>query len=791
MYRDKWYSIVNIGGLAIGMCIALLLTIYVKFELSFDRFHDDYKRIYRLNTHFNQEGKKEERYPATLYEAGEAIRQNIPEVETLTRLYYSTTGNVSIGEEVKNSQTIIYTDSSFFSLFKFPIVMGNSKNPLAEPNQIVITRKIADIWFGEADPIGQSISIFTFDYDTINRQLYKRPQTLMVSAVMENTPRNSHLQLNVLTNFSTLPPRFLRANGADFITYFRFNKLVDKNLADRIEQINAGVFARLFNDNQLKETIQTLLMPIGRIHLHSNYPFDLAVTTNFTFVLTLGIVAALVLLIASINFINLSTARAEKRKREVGVRKTVGSSRLLLMAQFTGEAILASLLALTISFMLLELLINPFNNLLNTHLALDYKENILFFLAVLMMSFGVGFIGGIYPALYISRFSPLAILRGISKTGRPSSFIKSTLVVFQFGIASFLVFGLLVINRQIEFMKHKDLGFDQENVVLFLGLSERLIESYKALTNEIKTIPEIVSVSAAQSYPSASLSGMNLAIEGADPSQAISVKEHRVQDNYIETMRMQIVHGRDFIPDSKADDEGYIINETAALMLGLENPIDTRVVMWRRPGKIIGVIKDYHFASLRNNIEPLVISRYNPRMNLLTIRLSGANQSQALKSISDILTRYDPNHTPSYKFLSDLLQKQYGSEERTFRLILSASIIALILSMVGLYALSAYSLANRTKELGIRKILGASINNLIKLLFSETTKCVLVANIVALPIGWLVANGWLNDFAYRVEIKPWVYAASAISTYLIAIITIAWQVNRAARNNPVEALRYE
>lgn len=791
LYREKWYSIVNIGGLAIGMCIALLLSIYVRHELSFDRFHKKYKQIYRLHTHFNRDGQKEERYPVTLYDAGDAIRQGVPEVEVLTRFFFSVTGDIAVDDDIKESQNIAYTDTSFFRLFNFSIVKGDSKNPLNEPNNIVVTKKIAQAWFGEKDPIGQSIKIFTYDYDTINKNLYKRPQTLTVSAVMENVPKNSHLRLSVLTNFSTMSPIFLRANGADFFTYFRFNRVIDEDLSSRVAQINAEEFERIFKDTHLMETIKTHLMPLARIHLHANYPFDPSLTTNFSFVLTLGIVAALVLLIASINFINLSTARADNRKREVGIRKTVGSSRLLLIARFIGEAVLASLIALAVSFVLVELLITPFNNLLNTQLSLDYKNNAWFFLTVLMAAIGVGIIGGIYPAFYISRFSPLSILRGITSTGKQSSFVKSTLIVFQFGMASILIFGLLVINNQIQFMKKKDLGFDHSNVVLFMGLSESLIESYGALINDLKSIPNIASISAAQSYPSASLSGMNLALEGVDPSKAFSVKEHRVQDNYIETMRMQIVKGRDFNPESRADDDGFIINETAARMLGLENPIDARVMMWKRPGKIIGVIKDYHFASLRNNVEPLVISRYNPRMSILTVRIEDFNQSQTIKNIAETLKRYDPNHKPSYKYLSDLLQAQYGSEERTNKLIFSASLIALILSMVGLYALSAYSLANRTKELGVRKILGASIQNLMKLLFTDSTKWVIVANIIALPVGWYFSKEWLSDFAFRIRISPWIFFTAVLITYLIAVITVAWQVYRAARTNPVEALRYE
>jgi ABC-type antimicrobial peptide transport system permease subunit len=284
---------------------------------------------------------------------------------------------------------------------------------------------------------------------------------------------------------------------------------------------------------------------------------------------------------------------------------------------------------------------------------------------------------------------------------------------------------------------------------------------------------------------------MNLALEGTDPSKAFSVKEHRVQDYYLETMQMQLVEGRDFRPDAVADNDGYIINETAAKMLGVENPVGERVMMWKRPGKIIGVIKNYHFASLRNNIEPLVISRYNPRMGNLTIRVDETNKAQTVEQIISIIKKHEPNYNPSYSYLEDILAKQYGSEERTFKLIMSASLIALILSMIGLYALSAYSLANRTKELGVRKILGASLSTLLKLLLADTTKWVLLASIIALPAGWYFAKDWLADFAFRIDIEPWVFISTILITYTIALLTVAGQVLHAARTNPVETLRYE
>ncbi len=791
MYRDKWYSLVNIGGLAIGMCVALLLGLYVRYEISFDRFHKDYQKIYRLHTHIIEEGSKEKKLPVSVYETGDALAENIADIEMVTRLFFSSTDEVMVNNDAKKSQSIVYTDTTFFQLFSFNILHGNKVNPLAEPNNIVISEEVAEAWFGSTNPIGQSVNIYTYDIDTIKFKVYKKPQALTVSAVMQDAPKNSQLQPAVVTNFTTMPQAFLRANGLDFFTYIKIARPIDDALLDRIAKVNAEEIESGFGNTHPQEYTRTHLMPLADIHLHSDYPFEAGITSSFSFVLTLGIVAALVLIIASINFINLSTARADNRKREVGVRKAVGSSRRLIITQFISESVIASLLSLLLSFMLLELAIGSFNTLINTQLTLDYKHNVGLFLSVVALAIAVGIIGGLYPSIYISRFKPLAILRGLTEKGKQNPFIKTLLIVFQFGIASVLIFGLIVINSQLRFMKKKDLGFNKENVVLFFGLTENLIASYEVLSNDIKSIPNVVSVSAAQSYPSAGLSGMNLALEGTDPSKAFSVKEHRVQDYYLETMQMQLVEGRDFRPDAVADNDGYIINETAAKMLGVENPIGERVMMWKRPGKIIGVIKNYHFASLRNNIEPLVISRYNPRMGNLTIRVDETNKAQTVEQIISIIKKHEPNYNPSYSYLEDILAKQYGSEERTFNLIMSASLIALILSMIGLYALSAYSLANRTKELGVRKILGASLSTLLKLLLADTTKWVLLASIIALPAGWYFAKDWLADFAFRIDIEPWVFISTILITYTIALLTVAGQVLHAARTNPVETLRYE
>jgi putative ABC transport system permease protein len=791
LYRDWWYSLISIGGMAIGISVALLLSLFIKHELSFDRFHSDYHRIYRINTHIEQEGNDEKKYPMTIYDTGNALIEQIPDIEILTRLYFSSTGEVLINHEARVAKRLIYTDSTFFSLFNFKILNSESKNPLAEPNRIVITKEVSELWFGNDNPIGRTLQINTFDLDTIKNRFFKRYQTLTVSAVIENPPSNSHLRFSTLTNFNTMPSRMIRANGIDFITFVRLNRTSDSDLSSRIAQVNAIEIEKGFGRAHPKELTKTYLMQLADIHLHSNYQYEYGVIGSYTFVLVLIIVAVFVLSISSINFVNLATARADKRKREVGVRKAVGSSRGLVTIQFIGESVFSVLVALVIALMLLELLIHPFNNLLNTELTLQYKHNVVFFGVVLASVISVGVISGLYPALYISRFKPISILRGLWEKGNQNIFLKSSLIVLQFGIAVILIFSLQVINGQLRFIQKKDLGFDKQNVVLFFGLGERVVESFQVLSNDIRAIPGVISVSAAQSYPSSALSGMSLALEGSDPSKAFSIKEHRVQDYYLETLGMQIVNGRNFIPGSLSDDDGYLINEAAARILGVDNPIDAKVILWRRPGKIIGVVKDFHFESLRETVEPLVISRYNKRMSNLTIRIESSNKAKTIVDITETIKRVDSGYKPSYQFLDDILRKQYGSEERTFRLIFAASVIAIILSMIGLYALSAYAVTKRTKELGIRKILGASGTSLLGLLVGDTTKWVIIANIIALPISWYFAEAWLRDFAFRININPEFFIVTLLLTTAISFVTIGWQVYRATKSNPVDALRYE
>ncbi|MDX9846328.1 MAG: ABC transporter permease [Tenuifilaceae bacterium] len=792
MYRDKWYSIVNIGGLAIGMCVALLLTIYVKFELSFDKFHNDYHRVYRLHNHFSREGLEEQKLAATLLDVGENILEEITEVEAMSRIFYMSTGTVNVSGQLHKTSSIIYTDTSFFSIFSFPMKMGKKVNPIAEPGSIVITEKIANIWFGDENPIGQSVTFGTVDFDTLTSSFIRIQQPFTVAAVLADIPKNSHLTFDVITSFNSVPRNFIASQGLDFKTFVKLYNPITPEVSEKIGAVNANTIEQAFGSfGRESANTQTRLMPLHKIHLNAKYPYDEAITSSKVFVYTLGIIAILVLGIASINFVNLTTARADTRKREVGVRKAVGSSRRHLIIQFIGESIMASMLALMMSFALTELLITPFNNLLGTSLVIEYWENQFFFAIIILFAIVVGAIGGAYPAIYISSFKPISILRSISDNGKSSPILKSILVVFQFGMAALLIFGLIVINLQVRFMNSKDLGFDKENVVVFFGITEKLSNSYHTIRDEILSNPNVIQLSGAQHLPGSTLAGMNLYTEGSDPSSAFSIKENRVQDYYLETLNMKIVEGRNFNPNSSADDDSYIINQSAARMLGVENPIGQRVVMWRRPGTIIGVVSDYHFASLRENIEPLIISRYNKRVTNLTIRINSHNRNETLSQIEETIKKYEPNYQSSFTFLDDYLARQYKDENRSFKLILSASILAIILSMVGLYALSAYAISRRTKELGVRKILGASVSNLSQLLLSDTTKWVLLANIIALPIGWFVANGWLSDFAYRIEIKPWVFAASAAITYLIALATIAWQVYRAANNNPVKALRYE
>jgi putative ABC transport system permease protein len=792
LYRDRWYSIVNIGGLAIGMCVAIILSIYVLFELSFDRFHVDNNRIYRLHTHFTRAGLEEQKISTTLLDVGENILKEIPEAEAMTRILFMNTGSVNVNNETHKSATAIYTDTSFFSIFSFQVTKGKSIDPISEPGSIAITERIARIWFGDNNPIGQSVTFTTIDFDTISSAFIRKEQPFTVTSVLADIPKNSHLTFDVVTSFQSVPRNFIIRQGLDYLTYIKLHNSITPEVIDRIGMVNATTIERAFGGfGRERANTQTHLMPLHRIHLNSNYPNDQAITSDKVFVYTLGIIAILVLSIAAINFVNLTTARADTRKREVGVRKAVGSNRRQLIVQFIGESILASLLALMVSLVLTELLITPFNNLIGTSLTLEYWNSIPFFAIIILFAMVVGAIGGAYPAFYISSFKPIAILRGFAKNSKSSPILKSILVVFQFGMAALLIFGLIVINLQVRYMKSKDLGFDKENVVLFFGINDRLSNSYQAIRTDLLSNPNIIQVAGSQHIPGATLAGMNLYLEGSDQSTAFNISEHRVKDYYIETLDMKIVKGRSFNPNSLADDDGYIINETAARMMGMDDPIGQRVVMWRRPGTIIGVVSDYHFASLRDNIDALIISRYNERVTNLTIRISPNNRSETLSQIEEIIKKYEPNYQSSYTFLDDFLARQYRAEEKTFKLILSASILALILSMVGLYALSAYSISRRTKELGVRKILGASLLKLSQLLLNDTTKWVLVANIIALPIGWYLAKGWLADFAYKTDIKPWVYAVSIASTYVIAILTIAWQVLRAARSNPIEALRYE
>ncbi|HPF94181.1 MAG TPA: hypothetical protein PLV65_09590, partial [Tenuifilaceae bacterium] len=337
----------------------------------------------------------------------------------------------------------------------------------------------------------------------------------------------------------------------------------------------------------------------------------------------------------------------------------------------------------------------------------------------------------------------------------------------------------------------KDLGFEKEDVIIFSNLTESIIGSYSTIRQELLTNPSIESVSGAQSLPGGGLSGMNLYLEGADPSTAFSIKENRIQDYYIETLMMKIVEGRDFIPNSVVDNDSYIINQSAAKMLGVSNPIGKKVVMWQRPGTIIGVVKDYHLKSLRDEIEPLIISRYNPRMHNFTIRLTENSNKQTVEWIENTLKKHDPNYKSSNYYLSDFLMMQYRSEKQTYKLILSASILAIIISIVGLYALSAFAIARRTKEIGIRKILGSSVSKIATVLIADTTKWVMIANIIAIPVAYFLANEWLNGFAYRISIEVWIPVATIATTFTIALLTIVWQAIKASHVNPIVSLRYE
>lgn len=781
LLRQRVFSLITILGLSIAITISILLYLFVQHELSYDKFNANYDSIYRVVSRFTDNKGQPHQYAISLGMLAPELQEQFPEIQNTVRLYYSRHREVEHDKQRFGDLQMYYADSAFFQMFTYETVAGTLQNSLQQKAQAVISHELAQKLYGTENPVGQTF--------------WLEDQLFTVAGVVE-VPANTHLPFDAVFSIESFQhlETFVKDGGLEFITYYQLKSGVDKTeVTTKIKAFYDEMLNKRFARMDVKA--DNYMQPLSRVHLYSGGISSTAISGDIQTVYIVIFLSFFILLIAIINFVNLITARSESRSKEIGLRKVVGAHRSDLITQFIGEAILVVFIAFVLALFFVELLLGQFGQLLNRELTSVYWNEWLMLAGFVVFIVFIGSVAGFYPALYLSRFRAVRILKGGTSTGKRLNPMTKILVVLQFSIAILLITNLLFLNQQISYMKNKSLGFDKEQIVVVPNISAKLSESGEAIGNELRKLPAVIDVSATQGVPGGGFSGQNIHIEGEAPESGIMINENRTFYGFVSTFGLELLHGRDFSPDRLSDQQAFILNETAVKQLFPENPnpVGQRLVLSNRQGELIGVVKDFHYSSLRTKIEPFVISLDPPFRLVLAVKIKTGNTSQTLDDIENVLKKFDSAYRFDYYFLDEAFDKMYRNEERNTRLITYSALLAIVLSMVGLLALSLLVVVRRTKEIAVRKVLGASMSNIISILTRDVVKWVAVANVIALPLSYWLITKWLQNFAYTISIAAhwWIFVVSAVLSVAVALLTILYQVIKAASANPVDALIYE
>jgi putative ABC transport system permease protein len=771
-------GILNVLGLAIGMATAILILEYVFHELSYDRFHKNKQDIFRL---IIKEEKESAIEPSAFITAAVApsMAEEFPEVETYVR--FMNPADAFFTYEDKNFfvKDLSYADSAFFEVFSFKLIKGDSRKALAEPHRVVLTETSARNIFGNVDPIGKVVRLNGKD-------------NLIVTGLMKDFPTNSHLHFGALVSFSSL---YLDKNlhldwngGWNYLAYVKLHP--GANINDLKAKFPAFMEKNInYLYREAGFILHLDLQKLARVHLFSGKDFGIDEAGNLSGIYIFSSIAVFILLIACINFINLTTARSFDRAREIGLRKVSGASRKNIIIQFLFETLILTLLALIVAVLFSDLFQLRFNQLMNKELSLFGPMALKMMAAVTVLVFLTSLAAGIYPAWFISRFPPLLSIRGTMFSGKGKSGLRNVLVVFQFVISIVLIILTLVIYRQMNYLNSKSPGYNGENVVVIPMLGENTMSSYAALKDVFSMIPQVSSSSASSAIP-----GQGFTMNGYLPEgyrEPIMIHVLDVDADYLALMEIPLVQGRGFDNLSGADSMSFIINETLARKLGWENPVGKSI---SRDGKhpVIGVIADFHFASLHHEIQPLILTR-QPWLgyNYLSVRIRESDREETMQRLERAWTSVVPEEPFSSFLLEDYRQGAYTGEKNTGEAIFWFSFLAIFIAGIGLFGLASFTFSQRRKEIGIRKVLGAASGQIARQITASFLRLVMIASLIALPIAWFLMIRWLENFAFRTPVSLWVFAAPILIVALLAWLTIHFQVRKLARTNPADVLKFE
>jgi ABC-type antimicrobial peptide transport system permease subunit len=772
LFRQKVYSFINISGLAVGMACFILILLWVQDELRYDRFHENIEYIYRV-LDYEKYSNGEELYftsnPAVL---GPILKEEYPEILEFTRFTRGRNIITQYGGKRFNDDGFAFADPSFFRLFTFPLVEGNEESVFSDPYSLVISEEAAGKYFGDENPIGKTIQID-------NRLDFK------ISGVAKDIPSNSHLQFKFLAPFTTIKEfggKLEGWNSFAYATYILLDRNADyREVSRKIEDV--------VRQRDEKSIVSLSLQSIKDVHLYSSHIWGLGGDGDVKYVYIFSIIAIFILLTACINFMNLATARSARRAKEVGLRKVAGAARKEIIFQFLGESILIAFIALAFSIALVDLMLPFFNSLSGKQLVLPIGGNFTIIMMMLGTVIGTGIIAGSYPALFLSAFQPVTVLKGPLNLGVKGSAFRKILVSFQFVLTIVLIIGTLVFNRQLHFIRNQKLGFNEEHV-LSITLKGNLTKKTDFLKNELMRSGDVVSVSAVSDLPTRiRTSAIVDEWEGRDADEQYLSHLFYADQDFLKTMQTEMVQGRFFSEEFATDTaSGVVINEAALRIMGMNSPIGKNIFENR---EIIGVIKDFHFRSFHDKISPLVIGYSDRDYRYLMVKLKPGDMTRAVNSLESTWNSVAPEFPLEFQFFDEHIDMLYRADRRIEKIVNVFTVLALFIACLGLFGLVSFVAGQRTKEIGIRKVLGASIPGIFVLLSKEFMKWVLIANIIAWPIAYYFMNKWLSGFAYRIELTIWLFVISGGFALVIALATVSYQAIKAAVANPVESLRYE
>jgi putative ABC transport system permease protein len=775
LWRNKVFSFINIFGLALGMAFSLLIYLWIYDETQMDKFHARDAQLYRVwETQYYDDGKifSVDATPGLL---ADALKKEIPEVAKAAMMTWETEELFRVGDKA-NKEKGRYAGEDFVEMFSYQVLKGNPKTMLDAPNKLVITEKLAKSYFGNENPIGKTIWM-------------NNEHNFQVAGVLANVPKNASLKFDFL-----LPYKFFldknewakdwRNNGPRTV-------LMLHPQAD-IKKVNAKIKNFLATKKDTSDNkIELFLQKYSETYLYGKFTEGRQDGGRIEYVQLFSIVAVFILLIASINFMNLATARSVKRAKEVGIRKVIGAFKNALVIQFMGEAILTVILAMFLAILLVEFALPTFNMLTEKQLFVPFLD-MLFWLKIMGFIFVIGLLSGSYPAFFLSSLQPVKILKGSLKFKPSATLFRKGLVVFQFTLSIVLITSTLVIYQQTQYIQTKNLGVDRENIIT-QSLEGDLIKNLRSYKNELLQMPGIQSITTATQLP-ISVGNSTVGVEwpGKDPKTRILFSNVGVTYDFIKTNQIKLLAGRDFSPEYGTDTSAIIVNETAAHAMGLKNPVGTSITFWGSKGKIVGLMKDFHMQSLHNKIEPLILfHRSEAEWGNILVKTQAGKVKEALASMEKASKKFNPKFPFTYQFVDEEFKRQYRSETLVGHLAYYFAFLGIFISCLGLFGLAMFTAEQRTKEIGIRKVLGARISGIMALLSKDFIILVLIANVIAIPLAWWAMEKFLAGYAFRIHLGLGVFALAGGLAIVIALLTVSFQAFKAAMTNPVEVLRSE